>query len=115
MEASIEKINYTVFTQIKINVIQKTVFLKTFLPLNITFGHEFVSMKIWITANKNVRHATVPPTKLLPALSASKMLSLTLIEAAEKSCREKKKKEVVQQKESKRKKGLRDRPDVSFV
>lgn len=75
---------------------------------------QFVSMKLWITAT-NVSHATVPPAKLsLPALSTSKMLSSTLIEAAEKNFREKKK-ESVQQKESKREKGLRDRPDVSFV
>lgn len=88
-------------------------FLNTFLPLNIKFGHEFVSMKLWITAT-NVSHAPVPPTKLpLPALSTNKMLSSTVIEAAEKSFREKK--DGVQQKESKREKGLRDRPDVSFV
>lgn len=85
-----EKINFTVFTQMKIDVIQKIMFLNTLLPLNLKFGHELVSMKLWITAT-NISHATVPPTKLpFPALSISKMLSSTLIEAAEKSFREEK-------------------------
>lgn len=72
MEASIEKINYTVFTQIKINVIQKNSVSKHIptAEYNI-WSWVCIHENMDCSKKKNVRHATVPPTKLLPALSAS--------------------------------------------
>ena len=76
-----------------IHRILKIVFLNTILMLNITFGHEFVSIQLWITAT-NLSHATIPPTKFpLLGLSTGTVLSSTLIEVAEIERLQRKKKE----------------------